>query len=144
MLVLKRVDCTAGGPGGPLVVPLTAAGVVFVAERRGYHAELSSTVVLLHDGTVTSGPGGHCRLWLADGAVLVTDSGSDNGTWVRRGNLTTLVGGFRHPFTLQRGDVLVMGRHQYLLTDVSSADAPALPQDNTPAAGSDAPGANKS
>ncbi len=60
--------------------------------------------------------------------VWVSDSGSDNGTQLCRGNTVLWIGSFRSPTRLQVGDIVRMGRHEYQLAKVSTerqADQPA-------------------
>jgi hypothetical protein len=90
-------------------IEVTEKGVVFVGEHRPGLHPAGTVIVALNDNTVSSGRGGHCRVWLSsNGQVVVGDCGSDNGTWIARDGKTKRVG------TEQSPDVVLPGSDIYV------------------------------
>jgi hypothetical protein len=96
----------------PWLVPkaVTASGIILTGESRPNQDLAAGEFVALHDTTVSSGPRGHCRIWLEEDRVLICDNGSDNGTWILGAGTPQRVGSFRAPNSLTRGDEIAVGR----------------------------------
>jgi hypothetical protein len=100
-----------GRPGEGLGarIEVTEQGVVFVGEYRPGLHPAGTVVVALNDNTVSSGRGGHCRVWLREGQVVVGDCGSDNGTWIARDGKTMRAGTERSPDVVSPGSEIYVG-----------------------------------
>ena len=120
MYALERL--TPGvADSSPARIELGPAGLLLVSEVRPYHRNQQCAVVALQESTVSSGPGGHCRIWISAEEVWVVDGGSDNGTWVTRDGTVLASGNFRSPVRARAGDIIGVGRVQYRLIEDNAA-----------------------
>lgn len=109
----------------PDMVPVAPEGTILVGQRRPYHEDAGALVVSLNDSTVTSGRHGHCRLWPAEGSVLIADCGSDNGTWLLDGDAPRAAGTLMAPTRIEVGQIVCVGRSRFRLAMVADRDGTA-------------------
>jgi hypothetical protein len=101
-------------------VPL-AGGALYLyrADARGTPPRLRDCRrLVLADAAVSWGVcWGHCRIWSEGGQVWVEDFGSDNGTWLERGDGWIAVGRAE----ARPGDRVRVGRSVFVVRDSGSA-----------------------